>query len=262
MSVGESKSKNAVICSRSKNLATRLAIYDPQSQPLCILFLPITRRSHLLPAAAAAHWLEVGCTTFTQSMTAEDLESGSQSLEKPEARVQTPPSPSSSHEEEHEEHRVEEDLEKLPSHTRRQKQQQQQQQHQNNDSHRPDLSRTTSTQSRPISLRKVPLAERHGLLGRLCLLYEAEEPQGYPRKIKWLITFIIALAAVAAPMGSSIILRERRLVINPGRKLILMLCSCLERHHRHIPHFAHSCEPFGSLVHVEHVDIPSMVVII
>lgn len=78
---------------------------------------------------------------------------------------------------------------------------------------RPDLSRSVSVQSRPISLRKVPTSARTGLLGRLSLLYEAEDPKGYPRKIKWFITFNIALAAVAAPLGSSIILREPMLII-------------------------------------------------
>ena len=70
-------------------------------------------------------------------------------------------------------------------------------------------SRTVSVQSRPISVKRVPRASRAGLLARFSLLYEAEEPKHYPRKIKWTITFIISLAAVAAPMGSSLILREQ-----------------------------------------------------
>lgn len=72
------------------------------------------------------------------------------------------------------------------------------------DAQRPELSRVVS---KPFSLRKVPLSRRNGWLGRLSLLYEAEEPKGYPRSIKWFITFEIALAAIAAPMGSAIILR-------------------------------------------------------
>lgn len=76
------------------------------------------------------------------------------------------------------------------------------------EANRLDLSRTVSAQSRPISLRKVPTSQRCGLCPRLSILYEADDPKGYPRKIKWFITFNIALAAVAAPMGSSIILRE------------------------------------------------------
>lgn len=82
------------------------------------------------------------------------------------------------------------------------------------DDHGPnDVSRSVSVQSRPISLRKIPTAQRSGLFARLSLLYEAEDPKGYPRKIKWFITFNIALAAVAAPMGSSIILREQSLAL-------------------------------------------------
>ncbi|KAI9725470.1 MAG: hypothetical protein M1828_003141 [Chrysothrix sp. TS-e1954] len=71
---------------------------------------------------------------------------------------------------------------------------------------RPPASRTISTQSRPVPVKKVPRSSRAGLLGRFSVLYEAEEPKHYPRRIKWFITFVIALAAVAAPMGSSLIL--------------------------------------------------------
>ena len=73
---------------------------------------------------------------------------------------------------------------------------------------RPLASRTTSAQSRPIAVKKVPRRARAGLLGRFSMLYEAEEPKHYPRGIKWFITFNISLAAVAAPMGSSLILRK------------------------------------------------------
>lgn len=39
------------------------------------------------------------------------------------------------------------------------------------------------------------------------MLSEVEEPKDYPRKTKWTITFIVALAGAAAPMGSGILLR-------------------------------------------------------
>ena len=55
---------------------------------------------------------------------------------------------------------------------------------------------------------KVPRSKRRGLFGRFTLLAEVEEPKHYSRRIKWWITFIIALAAVAAPMGSAIIFRK------------------------------------------------------
>ena len=109
------------------------------------------------------------------------------------------PSPISSHEEEEHEESLDQqlshDIEKAPSH------------HEPNDQTRPELSRTVSAQSKPLSLKKVPVSKRSGLFARLSFLYEADEPKAYPRKVKWLITFIISLAAVAAPMGSSIILR-------------------------------------------------------
>ena len=55
---------------------------------------------------------------------------------------------------------------------------------------------------------KVPRSRRRGLFGRFTLLIEVEEPRHYPRRTKWFITFNIALAAVAAPLGSAIIFRE------------------------------------------------------
>ncbi|OAX82902.1 hypothetical protein ACJ72_02744 [Emergomyces africanus] len=50
----------------------------------------------------------------------------------------------------------------------------------------------------------VPRNKRRGLFGRFALLPEVEDPQKYPRRTKWLITFIIGIAAVAAPIGSAI----------------------------------------------------------
>lgn len=64
----------------------------------------------------------------------------------------------------------------------------------------------SETRSRTPSVVKVPVASRSGLLSRLLIVYEAQEPRHYPRNIKWLITFQIAVAAMVAPMGSSIIL--------------------------------------------------------
>jgi hypothetical protein len=52
----------------------------------------------------------------------------------------------------------------------------------------------------------VPRLERRGLLGRFTLIPEITIPNHYPRRTKWLITAIVALAAAAAPMGSAIIL--------------------------------------------------------
>lgn len=54
----------------------------------------------------------------------------------------------------------------------------------------------------------VPRMKRRGLFGQLTLVAEVEDPKTYPRKMKWFITFIVAVAAAAAPMGSSIFFRE------------------------------------------------------
>ena len=67
----------------------------------------------------------------------------------------------------------------------------------------------SSAESVLPSAVKIPRSKRQGLFARFCLLAEVEEPKHYPRRTKWFITFIIALAAAAAPLGSSIILRER-----------------------------------------------------
>lgn len=54
---------------------------------------------------------------------------------------------------------------------------------------------------------KVPRSKRRGLFGRFSIVAEVEEPKHYSRRTKWYITFVVALAAVAAPIGSTIIFR-------------------------------------------------------
>lgn len=54
----------------------------------------------------------------------------------------------------------------------------------------------------------VPRLKRRGLFGQLTLLAEVENPKVYPRKTKWFITFIVAMAGSTAPMGSAILFRE------------------------------------------------------
>ncbi|EPS33330.1 hypothetical protein PDE_08292 [Penicillium oxalicum 114-2] len=51
---------------------------------------------------------------------------------------------------------------------------------------------------------KVPRARRRGLFAQLTLIAEVEDPKTYSRKLKWFITFIVAVAGATAPMGSSI----------------------------------------------------------
>lgn len=68
-------------------------------------------------------------------------------------------------------------------------------------------SRSSSTRSRPLVI--VPISERRGLFARLTFVVpEVEKPYYYKRSTKWFITFLVAIAAAAAPMGSSILLRE------------------------------------------------------
>ena len=55
---------------------------------------------------------------------------------------------------------------------------------------------------------KVPRSQRRGFLGRLTILAEVEEPKNYPRTTKWFLTFVVAQAAMAAPMGSAILFRK------------------------------------------------------
>ncbi|KAL9617781.1 MAG: hypothetical protein Q9160_007435 [Pyrenula sp. 1 TL-2023] len=55
------------------------------------------------------------------------------------------------------------------------------------------------------TLVKVRRSERRGLFGRFTLLAEVEEPKHYSRTTKWFITFVIAVAAAAAPLGSAIL---------------------------------------------------------
>ena len=56
---------------------------------------------------------------------------------------------------------------------------------------------------------KVPKSQRRGLLSRLAILAEVEEPKHYSRQSKWFITFVVASAAAAAPMGSAIFYRKK-----------------------------------------------------
>ncbi|KAI9881485.1 MAG: hypothetical protein M1830_000048 [Pleopsidium flavum] len=65
----------------------------------------------------------------------------------------------------------------------------------------PPLTNVDSIAPQPV---KVPRSDRRGLFGRFTILAEVEEPKHYGRRTKWFVTFIVALAAAAAPMGSAI----------------------------------------------------------
>ncbi|KAK2753048.1 hypothetical protein FQN55_005008 [Onygenales sp. PD_40] len=51
---------------------------------------------------------------------------------------------------------------------------------------------------------KVPRNKMRGLLARFSVLPEVKEPKKYPRRTKWMVTFIVAIGAAAAPFGSAI----------------------------------------------------------
>lgn len=70
--------------------------------------------------------------------------------------------------------------------------------------HRPTaLSRTTSVMPEAVIITR---AQRRGLLARFTLIPEVENPYHYARNTKWFLTFIIAFCAMAAPMGSAIVM--------------------------------------------------------
>lgn len=69
----------------------------------------------------------------------------------------------------------------------------------------PRLERQLTELGPPI---KVARLKRRGLFGQLALVAEVEDPKTYPRRMKWFITFVVALAGATAPMGSAIFLRE------------------------------------------------------
>lgn len=65
--------------------------------------------------------------------------------------------------------------------------------------------RRTLTAKKPIT--KVARSQRRGLFARYALVAEVTEPKDYKNNTKWFITFIIAIAGAAAPVGSAIIFR-------------------------------------------------------
>lgn len=64
-------------------------------------------------------------------------------------------------------------------------------------------SSTRSVRRDPV---KVPRRQRRGLFGRLTLIAEVIDQYDYPRRTKWMLTFVIAVAGSAGPLASSIVL--------------------------------------------------------
>lgn len=79
----------------------------------------------------------------------------------------------------------------------------------------PDIT-SSQTTKRPVTLARTtsvtpdailtPRSQRRGLLARFTLIPEVENPYHYTRKTKWFLTFIVAFCAMAAPMGSAIVM--------------------------------------------------------
>ncbi|CDM36988.1 hypothetical protein DTO006G1_1945 [Penicillium roqueforti] len=67
----------------------------------------------------------------------------------------------------------------------------------------PRLERQLTELGPPIEVAR---SKRRGLFGQLALVAEVENPKTYPRRMKWFITFVVALAGATAPMGSAIFL--------------------------------------------------------
>lgn len=74
----------------------------------------------------------------------------------------------------------------------------------------PRLERQLTELGPPV---KVARLKRRGLFGQLALVAEVEDPKTYTRRMKWFITFVVALAGATAPMGSAIFLREYPITI-------------------------------------------------
>ncbi|KAF1940995.1 MFS general substrate transporter [Clathrospora elynae] len=75
---------------------------------------------------------------------------------------------------------------------------------------------SSTSKSRPVTLSRatsvtpdaiiVPRSQRRGLLARFTLIPEVTNPEHYARRTKWFLTFIVAFCAMAAPMGSAIVM--------------------------------------------------------
>ena len=107
---------------------------------------------------------------------------------------------------------------------------------------------------------KVPRSKRRGLFGRFSIVAEVEEPKHYSRRIKWYITFVVALAAVAAPMGSAIIFRK--MVPDEITFVRADFPSFTRSNCRRPAYVSHNHESLIRLVHAFYVNIPTLVVFI
>lgn len=82
---------------------------------------------------------------------------------------------------------------------------------------------------------KIPRSKRRGLLASWSLVPEVTESKDYPRRTKWFITFVIAAAAIAAPMGSAIFFRKLQLCHHDIHTLTLQQRLCPNSRGNSIP---------------------------
>lgn len=66
----------------------------------------------------------------------------------------------------------------------------------------------SSASSKVPELIVVPRSERRGLLARLAFIPEVRDAYAYTNRSKWIITAVVAAAAVGGPMGTSIFYRK------------------------------------------------------
>lgn len=124
------------------------------------------------------------------------------------------------------------------------------------------------TKSIPSSVRSrtysvVPRSRRRGLLGRFAFVIpEVEKPYEYKRSTKWFITLIVALAAAAAPMGSSIFLRTYYFHEVYSEFSANCLDSCTSPVISRPGYYTNDHQSFGGYVYAIDVYIPSLVVFV
>ena len=70
----------------------------------------------------------------------------------------------------------------------------------------PNLRETEDVVSEIEDLSIVRRKSRRGLIATFTVIPEVSDPRSYSRKTKWTITMIVAIAAAAAPLGSTIVL--------------------------------------------------------
>jgi hypothetical protein len=108
---------------------------------------------------------------------------------------------------------------------------------------------------------EVPRSQRRGLLGRFTLVAEVQDPYDYSNNLKWFITFIVAFAAAAAPMGSSIFFRKSILTHQGQRVFIDPAHVSFAGTGRPRPQYlSNHYQPISSTIHAKHGDISSVVV--